>query len=317
MHSSLVCYLRQLGIQKDALSATLPILINALQEQFCKFADCGAGVGIKSAQFSDMLKNGLTEANWKYAELHLYEPLAQNYSVLSQKMAGEPMARLRPVAVSDYMGAADFMVPWRSTGSSKTWTKGTSFVGFLGKRPNMESVPVEVVRLDEEVSRLDFVKLDLQGGEVCAIKGLGELLETVKVIHTEHQFLSSQDSQSLNYLTALNFICYYDSVQIGFKEDLQHIPLPLLEEAGIVIERAIVHKEAKMGLTLYGYLNSTNTRHLRYDGNYTFEFVDVLRKSGIRYFQTDILAVNCKYYGAWQSILSSYFAQQVRNSTQK
>jgi FkbM family methyltransferase len=61
------------------------------------------------------------------------------------------------------------------------------FVGFRD-----ETIPVKVTRLDEwavatNISRVDFLWLDLQGMELAALAGCGNLLSTVSAIHCEVQ----------------------------------------------------------------------------------------------------------------------------------
>jgi len=61
-----------------------------------------------------------------------------------------------------------------------------------------ETIPVEVTRLDawaaeKNVNRVDFLWLDLQGMELAALDGCGDLLATVRAIHCEVQNLALYD----------------------------------------------------------------------------------------------------------------------------
>jgi FkbM family methyltransferase len=61
------------------------------------------------------------------------------------------------------------------------------FVNF-----HKETIPVQVTRLDawaasENINRVDFLWLDLQGMELAAFEGCGDLLATVSAIHCEVQ----------------------------------------------------------------------------------------------------------------------------------
>ena len=61
------------------------------------------------------------------------------------------------------------------------------FVGFLE-----ETITVHVTRLDQwaasrNLTHLDFLWLDLQGMELAALAGCGNLLSTVRAIHCEVQ----------------------------------------------------------------------------------------------------------------------------------
>ncbi len=59
--------------------------------------------------------------------------------------------------------------------------------------------PVNTTRLDEvaDVAGTDFLKLDIQGGELAAIHGAAELLRDVLVVHTEVEFVPLYKDQPL------------------------------------------------------------------------------------------------------------------------
>lgn len=59
--------------------------------------------------------------------------------------------------------------------------------------------PVDTTRLDDvaEAAEADFLKLDIQGGELAAIRGASELLRHVQVIHTEVEFVALYEDQPL------------------------------------------------------------------------------------------------------------------------
>jgi FkbM family methyltransferase len=77
-----------------------------------------------------------------------------------------------------------------------------------------EEVEIDIRRLDSfEFSRIDVVKLDLQGFELEALKGMGNLLENVKIILTEVEFVALYRGQSLfpqisNFLEIAGFFLY-------------------------------------------------------------------------------------------------------------
>ncbi|NQV82285.1 MAG: FkbM family methyltransferase [Rhodospirillales bacterium] len=59
--------------------------------------------------------------------------------------------------------------------------------------------PIDTVRLDdvEEIGNLDFLKIDIQGGELCAFENATERLAECVVIHTEVEFLPMYVDQPL------------------------------------------------------------------------------------------------------------------------
>lgn len=65
--------------------------------------------------------------------------------------------------------------------------------------PVTSTFEVETRRLDdiEEISDIDFLKLDVQGAELDVIKGASRLLESTLVVHTEVEFIPLYRNQPL------------------------------------------------------------------------------------------------------------------------
>lgn len=110
----------------------------------------------------------------------------------------ELLARIREVIAGSEDSVVE-AVAWSETGKKLTFqvtseTQSSSLFGLadhLLEYPQiqtMEERQVTTVRLDEVVppeSPFDFVTLDIQGAELEALKGMGDLLSRVKWIFTE------------------------------------------------------------------------------------------------------------------------------------
>ena len=110
----------------------------------------------------------------------------------------ELLARIREVIAGSEDSVVE-AVAWSETGKKLTFqvtseTQSSSLFGLaehLLEYPQiqtMEERQVTTVRLDEVLppeSRFDFVTLDIQGAELEALKGMGDLLSRVKWIFTE------------------------------------------------------------------------------------------------------------------------------------
>jgi FkbM family methyltransferase len=73
------------------------------------------------------------------------------------------------------------------------------FPGFAQWGTVVRKPPIETKRLDDiaEASRADYLKLDLQGGELAVLHGAPRLLEQVLVIQVEVQFVPFYKGQAL------------------------------------------------------------------------------------------------------------------------
>jgi FkbM family methyltransferase len=73
------------------------------------------------------------------------------------------------------------------------------FHGFANWGTVLRTVPVQTKRLDDipEANKADYLKLDLQGGELGVIRGAPRLLEHVLIVHVEVQFVPFYKDQPL------------------------------------------------------------------------------------------------------------------------
>jgi FkbM family methyltransferase len=121
------------------------------REHFC---DCGAFEG-------PVIRKFLAATQWQYGSITAFEPDRVNFAVLS-KLSELPVHDFRLVnnAVSSRCETLDF----DETGSmsSHIVDKGT--------------VTVKTVRLDDELERMSFLKMDVEGFETKTLQGAARLL---------------------------------------------------------------------------------------------------------------------------------------------
>jgi FkbM family methyltransferase len=133
-------------------------------------------------------------AFWPGAVVHAFEPVDTARHQLSQKIAPHAKSiHVYPYALGATSGTFQMHISGdSSTGGTQSssilkpsaHTTAYSFVRFKSK------ADVSVVRLDEwatsrGITHLDFLWLDLQGFELEALKGAGDLLSTVLAVHAE------------------------------------------------------------------------------------------------------------------------------------
>ncbi len=144
---------------------------------------------------------------WPYCQVYAFEPVPTAYERLV-KAAAEFPDRIHPqnMALGETAGVCDMHVSVTGVSggeqSSSLLVPAATreefpFVNFCSK-----TTPVRVTRLDEwaageNLCGVDFLWLDLQGMELAALKGCGDLLSTVRAIHCEVQGLELYEAAPL------------------------------------------------------------------------------------------------------------------------
>lgn len=118
-------------------------------------------------------------------EVYAYEPFPGNHRFFDDL---NPRIRLVPKALAAEAGSQSFQVA-RVVQSDSAWGRrgkaGYSSAGKLvGEGGNYT---VECVRADDDISApIDFVKLDLQGGELNALRGMPRILDEMCFLWMEY-----------------------------------------------------------------------------------------------------------------------------------
>jgi FkbM family methyltransferase len=154
--------------------------------------DVGANIG----QFSL-----LTRAIHPGAVIHAFEPLSAMADTYDALFAGDRAATLHRVAAGETAGSAEINVSGRPDSSSLLPITAQQEAIFPGTaKASVETIRVEriddILR-DTKLPQPILVKLDVQGFELAALKGMPELLERAAHVYAEVSFVELYQGQPL------------------------------------------------------------------------------------------------------------------------
>lgn len=304
MLAALQDLLTSLPSHKTLLDDLLPKLCVTFEDEFLHWVDGGAGVGTSTTSYSGIMDAYLPERLRTSATIHCYEPLPENAAVLRTTFAGRPRFVVREAALADAAGSHSFNVPSRLSGvGTGPWAPGTSYAGSLKHAAaGVEQVDVHTVRLaDEAIPSLDFVKLDLQGGELDAIHGIGERLPELKLLYVEAQLL--HDWGLLRHIAARRFLITFDRLQFGFRNSLRFLPTAALDAAGIVVDRMHFPDPSGMPLICWGHFRGTAPVLDPDSFVLKPQVAKDLIEAGLSYLQTDALCFNLHHWNRFAPLL--------------
>jgi FkbM family methyltransferase len=233
---------------------------------FC--IDGGAGLGETAEQMIQAVSGDI--------DVLAYEP---NPSNVSRFRCRHPRVQLVEAALGSVNGMATFSVTadTQVEGPNQYLQSGTSFVGKLGgatgearHRWQVRVVRMESELLDRGLESVDFLKLDLQGGELDALNGLGSFAKRTKLMWIEF----GGQPALLDWFASNNFTI--------FDTEYLFVGAP----NALIRELFHINREGRNSIGKSIFFGTR--RHAWTDYAKTFDFMQRHR----RMIQTDLVAVN-------------------------
>lgn len=140
------------------------------------------------------------------AAIYSFEPYPESFEELKKVASGYDRMRPYRLAITDSVGTRDlFISPRTATNSLLSRPEGQRRY-FPSDAEMVGRTQVEVSTLDafcqqEAVSRINILKMDVQGGELLALKGASGLLSngSIDLIYTEVMFIPHYEDGVLFY----------------------------------------------------------------------------------------------------------------------
>jgi FkbM family methyltransferase len=139
--------------------------------------DVGLDLGCKGSTIKNVILD-----NYNPKKVFGFEPTPASYNETKNKYKNDKRIQVLDLAVSNKDGVAELYVnPNKSSGNS------------LRPHSKKQTIQVKTVRLDtwakqNKINSFDVVKADIEGHELEALEGMGDLLGTVKVLIAEIRF---------------------------------------------------------------------------------------------------------------------------------
>lgn len=134
-----------------------------------------------------------------HAMIHYFEPFSDSFREL-KKLSSDKLTKLHQLAISDRLGKSSFYLNADPTCNSFYPRPKNGVKYYAEKNEIISKIEVETTTIDhfceaDNISRIDILKLDLEGAEIKALHGeCGKLAKyAISLIYTEIIFISHYD----------------------------------------------------------------------------------------------------------------------------
>ena len=146
--------------------------------------DIGAHIGSFS---KDMLRRS------PHSIIHVFEPEENNFTRLKSRLGNSRFVNLNKVAVSDRDGSSLLQLTASRLANSLLPVSELGETAFPRHLSPAGSVPVKTITIDSyceenDVGRIDVLKIDVQGSEVAVLDGASKMISKVSEIVCELNF---------------------------------------------------------------------------------------------------------------------------------
>lgn len=170
--------------------------------------DVGANRGLTTLSYLE---------HFPKSQIHAFEPFPETCQAFQHNLPNHPQVSLNQLALSDEVGHARFHVN-QSVDTNSLLSSQQLGVSSDKSCQTKEVIEVPTLTIDHycksnQISRIDILKIDVQGAEIKVLSGAKEMLEQGKIglIYTESYFQQQYQEQPLFHDIAA-FLYRYDFV---------------------------------------------------------------------------------------------------------
>jgi FkbM family methyltransferase len=138
------------------------------------FFDCGGNLG----HYSTTLVN-VCNLKKTIFDLYIFEPSSICHNALQEKFGTIENIQLHKLAISELNDTAKLYFPWQGAGGASLSQDVSDFQ--VNSNFEIEYENVNIIKLDDfctdhNIQKIDFLKLDIEGFELLALKGAAKMI---------------------------------------------------------------------------------------------------------------------------------------------
>ena len=137
--------------------------------------DIGAHIGYFTRLFSKLVGHG--------GAVLAFEADPANFALLSRNTSGLKNVRTAQIAVTDKIGIIDFYHYDDKSGAHSTLANVP--LDFTKRKLTVGAITLDVWLEKNGIPRVDVIKMDIEGGESAALRGMSRALKSARVLVTE------------------------------------------------------------------------------------------------------------------------------------
>jgi FkbM family methyltransferase len=137
----------------------------------------------------DWTEEMLHRAGPRVKAIYQFEPSPHNIQILKKKFSADPRITLMPFAVSDKKGEADLFSDVPGSGMASLYKRKLDHHNiFLKESSRIAAVTIDEIIAERSLAKIDFMKMDIEGHELAALKGAERSLKNGVIAALSFEF---------------------------------------------------------------------------------------------------------------------------------
>ncbi len=151
------------------------------QEKSLTVFDVGANIGSYSNSLYDVFGNNAT--------IHAFEPSEKTFKLLAENTSKIPTIVLNNAGISDQNSVTKLYTNQEASGIASVYQRNLEHFGtILDKSEEIKLITIDNYCIEHDIDRIHFLKLDIEGHELSALKGAKQMLDENKIDYIQFEF---------------------------------------------------------------------------------------------------------------------------------